>query len=187
MDRRSTEKRSVEENDSALNIYAEHDGKKYRVPYGMIKHVVFRNIKKSELVDLQHAARLQYRLMLMEPVIKATVSFVKSEISILYNPVGADNSKPKTSLEELKEFLKKEGINVDEKSIEEEDFDYRHFYTYAFSPKEVRDRPPYTYTQEEWRKMKPEVMKKKGESAKKKWERFLEWQKKYEEEHKDKL
>ncbi|MEM0150060.1 MAG: hypothetical protein QXW10_04145 [Candidatus Micrarchaeaceae archaeon] len=187
MDRREQKTQAPEGNEKGGSaykpIYATDSGKQYQVPYGLVRQVIFSNISRKEMVDAQHAARLQYRLMLMEPVIKARVDFAKLSITVIYNPSTADNMKPKMSVKELMAELKKEGINVNEKSIDDKDYDYREFYQYAFSPAQIRESPPYSYTHDEWERMKPEVMKKKSNNAKKKIEKFHEWQKKYEEKH----
>src|SRR5271155_4685102 len=71
------------------------NGKSFRVPYKMVRQVYFSNIKKEELIDLEHAARLQYRLLLMDSVIKAKVEFAKLKIWIVFNPKEANNRKEK--------------------------------------------------------------------------------------------
>jgi hypothetical protein len=151
----------------------------------MIKRVVFTNVKKSEMIDIPHAARLQYRLMLLDPVIKASVDFTKSKITVIYNHDKSDNNKEKMSLDELKAVLKKEGVSTDEPvTAANEDYDYyKEFYTYAYSPPSIRERAPYGYTQEQWQKMKPEWHEKmqKGEQAKK--EKFRDFQQRYIEEN----
>ena len=45
----------------------DYKGKTYRVPYKMIKEVVFSNLDQTELQDFEHSARLQYRLLLWIP------------------------------------------------------------------------------------------------------------------------
>ena len=121
----------------------EADGKQYRVPYKMVKKVTFTNVSKAELIDIPHAARLQYRLMLMDPVLKATVDFTKAKISILYNHREAQNQKEKIGLDELKEFLAKQGVNVSNEHTMLEDHDYyKNLYTYAYTPPSIRERDP---------------------------------------------
>ena len=83
---------------SSFDPYVEEKGNKFRVPYRMIKRVAFTNVKKSEMIDIPHAARLQYRLMLLEPIIKASVDFTKAKITVTYNPDTSDNNKEKISL-----------------------------------------------------------------------------------------
>ncbi|MGC8648569.1 MAG: hypothetical protein ACP5SJ_03730 [Candidatus Micrarchaeia archaeon] len=164
--------------------YIEEDGAKVRMPYRMVKKVVFLGVKREELKDQPHAARLQYRLMLLEPVIKAYVNFAKGQITVIYNPVGADNIKDKMSLKELIEFLAKEGVNVSADSAKEEDFDYyKNFYSYAFNPSRIREHPPYGLTMEEWKKRKPAFEKEAEEQKASKWQKFLEWQQKYKKGH----
>jgi len=133
------------------------NGEKFRVPYRMIKRVTFTNVSKSEMVDIPHAARLQYRLMLLDPIMKASVDFTKSKITVMYNPDTADNNKEKISLEDLREVLKKEGITTDTNHMVNEDYDYyKNFYSYAYNPPTIRERAPYGYTPEQWQKQKPE-------------------------------
>ncbi|MGC8538265.1 MAG: hypothetical protein ACP5MK_00120 [Candidatus Micrarchaeia archaeon] len=146
---------SAEQSTSAINI-----------PYGMIKHIEFNNLKKEELIDIPHCARLQYRLMLHDAIIKAKVEFVKRRISVIYNHPEAENKKPKISRNELIEFLKKEGINVDASNIAERDYDYvKEFYSYAFFPPEIRHSTPYGWTREEYAKIQEKRNRK--EKAKK--------------------
>ena len=73
--------------------YVTENGNKFTVPYQMIKKVTFTNVSKAEMIDIPHAARLQYRLMLLEPIMKASVDFTKSKITVIYNPDTADNNK----------------------------------------------------------------------------------------------
>jgi hypothetical protein len=113
------------------------------VPYKIIKKAMFE-VDKKDLIDAQHGARLQYNLLKLDPVIKAKVEYNKALITIIYNPKSADNDKKKTDLTELKEFLEKEGIKTGNAKISEQDYDYyKEFYSYAFSPKQVRYHPPY--------------------------------------------
>ncbi|MGI0100642.1 MAG: hypothetical protein ACREBH_02910 [Candidatus Micrarchaeaceae archaeon] len=137
--------------------YVTENGKNYRIPYKMIKIVTFTDMKKEELIDIPHAARLQYRLMLLDPVIKARVDFTKAKISVIFNPREADNIREKMSLEELKEFLTKQGVNVDNGKMVLDDYDYyKELYSYAYNPPEIRERAPYGYTMEQWKNMRPE-------------------------------
>jgi len=157
-----------------------------RMPYRKIKMVTFTNVKKEELKDIPHAARLQYRLMLLDAVIKARVNYAKGQISIIYNPVGADNIREKVSLEELISFLEHEGVHIDRNNMKDEDFDYvEEFYSYAFNPKVIREHPPYGMSNEEWKVRKAELEKEAKELEEKKMKKFKEWQEKYKEEHKD--
>jgi len=160
----------------------EADGKQYRVPYKMVKKVIYTNVKKEELIDIPHAARLQYRLMLMDPVLKASVDFTKSKISILYNHREAENYKEKISADELKEFLAKQGVHVEDEHTVVEDYDYyKNLYTYAYTPPSIRERAPYGYSMDEWKKLKPEWEEKmkageieKAEKLKKFQQNFLD-------------
>jgi len=157
-----------------------------RMPYRKIKMVTFTNINKEELKDVSHAARLQYRLLLLDAVIKAWVNYAKGQISIIYNPVGADNIREKISLDDLISFLEHEGIHIDRNSMKERDFDYiEEFYSYAFNPKVIREHPPYGMSEEEWKVRKVKLEEEAKEAKEKKLEKFREWQKKYKEEHKD--
>jgi len=157
-----------------------------RMPYRKIKMVTFTNIKKEELKDVSHAARLQYRLMLLDAVIKAWVNYAKGQISIIYNPVGADNIREKISLEDLISFLDHEGVHIDRNNMKERDFDYvEEFYSYAFSPKVIREHPPYGMSNEEWKARKAKLEEEAKEAREKKLKEFREWQEKYKEEHKD--
>ncbi len=163
---------------SEYDAYVTEDGKRYRVPYRMVKKVTFTNLKKEELIDIPHAARLQYRLMLMDPVLKASVDFTKLKIAILYNHREADNLKEKISVDELREFLAKQGVNVSEEHTLIEDYDYyKNLYTYAYMPPSIREKHPYGYTMDEWKKLKPEweLKMKEGElEKKKKFRKFQE-------------
>lgn len=160
--------------------YIEEDGKRYMVPYHMIKKVVFENIDKKELIDIPHAARLQYRLMLMDPVIKASVDFTKAKITVIYNHAGSDNNKEKISLEELNAFLAKEGVMTHPSYTTLEDYDYyKNFYSYAYNPAKIRERAPYGYTMEQWQKMKPEWKEKMKNSEIAKREKFRNFQEAY--------
>ncbi|MEM3841311.1 MAG: hypothetical protein QXN59_01280 [Candidatus Micrarchaeaceae archaeon] len=164
--------------------YVVEDGKRFRVPYRIIKKVVFEEVDKSELKTQEYSARLQYRLLLLEPVIKAWVEFNKRKITVIYNPASADNIKEKMSLDELIEFLAKEGVHIDRAKMHEEDYDYyKELYTYAYSPKSIREHPPYGYTQEQWKKMKPEWEIKQKKYAEKKAQQQREYQKWYEQQH----
>jgi hypothetical protein len=62
-----------QEKESSFNYRIIEDGESYTVPYRTIKQVTFTDLKKEELIDIPHAARLQYRLMLLDPVIKAKI------------------------------------------------------------------------------------------------------------------
>jgi hypothetical protein len=179
-----TEAKQEEEENSSFEAYVTEGGKRYRVPYRMIKRVIFSNIKKEELQDIQHSARLQYRLMLMDPVIKANVNFVKRIITILYNPKTADNIREKTSREELIDFLAKQGVHVDPDATVEEDYDYyKNLYTYAYMPPSIRETTPYGYTKEEWLNMRKDWQEKMQKGESEKLQKHKEWQDVYLEEH----
>ncbi len=169
---------AAQQQQGSYDSYVDEDGKRYRVPYRIIKRVTFSGVSKEELIDIPHAARLQYRLMLMDPVIKATVNFTKLTIMVLFNPREADNIREKMSLDELIEFLGGQGVHVSKDSMELEDYDYyKDLYTYAYTPPEIRERAPYGYTMEAWKEMKPEWEKKMklGEEEKlRKLEEFRE-------------
>ncbi len=162
------------------------NGKPHRVPYKMIKEVEFSGVNKEQMIDMEHAARLQYRLMLQDTVIRAKVEFVKQKITVVYNPVGAENNKPKISKEDLINFIGKEGVRIDPSQMKERDFDYfKEMYTYQFSPPSVRERPPYGYTMEEWKKMRDEYNKKAADGRVDNYKKFQEWQDSYAERHPD--
>ncbi|MEM0086997.1 MAG: hypothetical protein QW774_01295 [Candidatus Micrarchaeaceae archaeon] len=110
-------------------------------PYSKIRYAVIK-VEKSTLIDLPHSARLQYRLLLNDPILKAKVSYVKSRIEIYYNPEGAANNKPKISLDKIIEMLNKEGVKVVETHDEEVDYAEK-LYNYAFNPPEIRHPKPY--------------------------------------------
>ena len=177
------QQRQSSEIDDSKN-YVVEDGKKFRVPYKIIKKVVFEGIDKSELKTQEYSARLQYRLLLQEPVIKAWVEFSRCKITVIYNPEGADNIKEKMSLDALIDFIAKEGVHVDRSKLHEEDYDYyNEFYKYAYNPKSIREHPPYGFTMAQWRKMKPEWEVKQKEYAIKKAQKQKEYQAMYEAQH----
>ena len=160
------------------------EGKAYRVPYKAIKEIELSNIKLEEMVDLEHAGRLQYRLMLLEPVIRAKVEFIKGKITVVYNPAGAQNNKPKMSKEEIFSFLEGEGVHADPHNIKERDFDYfKEMYSYHFDPPSIRERPPYGYTMDEWKKMRDKYHGDTEEGKAKARQKFKEWQDGYAAEH----
>lgn len=160
--------------------YIEEDGKKFRVPYRIVKRVVFPGIKKEELRDIPHSARLQYRLLLLDAVLKATVNFTRSTITVIYNPVTSDNLKEKISRQGIIDFLAKEGVNVDADIAREEDYDYvKSFYNYAFNPLPVREHTPYGYTKEQWKELKEAWREKTLQYAITNKESFKKWQEAY--------
>lgn len=173
---------AVKTNES-FDAYVTENGNKFRVPYRIIKKVTFTNVSKGEMIDIPHAARLQYRLMLLDPIMKASVDFTKSKITVLYNPDSADNNKEKISLDDLREVLKKEGISTDTQHMVNEDYDYyKNFYSYAYNPPSIRERAPYGYTQEQWNKEKPEWEKKLVKGNLEKQAKFKAFQDSYLEE-----
>ncbi len=168
--------------------YVTIDGKKYRVPYTIIREVTFENVKKEEMQDPEHAARLQYRLMLLEPVVKAKVEYNKQRITIVYNPDSAKNRMEKISISGLISFFEKEGVHLKDNPRSERDFDYvNEMYEYQFNPKSIREHPPYGYTSEEWKSMKQEYIDKMNAAREKNTAKFKEWQENYAEGHTDVL
>jgi hypothetical protein len=161
-----------------------YNGKKYRVPYKMVKEIIITDVSKSELRDIEHSARLQYRLLLLDSVLKAKVEFIRGRIIITYNPLESPNRKPKISRDELVHFLSKEGVNVDTTKIASRDVDYfEEIYKYQFAPATIREHAPYGYTMEEWKKLKPGWEKLMAEAKVKKYENFQKWQDNYLETH----
>jgi len=184
MDHSNVDVNVAQEGEGVNSEFDDHiteNGKRYTLPYRMIKQVTFTNIRKEELVDIPHAARLQYRLMLLEPVIKARVDYTKSKIVVIYNPREAENIREKMSLEELRNFLSKQGVNsISEENTLEEDYDYKkQLYDYAYTPPSIRERAPYGYTIEEWKGMKPEWEKKMAKTEVEKQEKFRKFQEGY--------
>ena len=160
--------------------YINEDGALFRVPYRMIKKVTFSGLKKSDLIDQPHAARLQYRLLLHDEIIKAYVDHRDQSIMIIFNPKGADNLRKKSSLEDIIALLAGEGIHIDKTKMNETDFDYyKELYSRMFNPVSVRENPPYGFSLYEWRGMKPKWKLKRELEEKKKLEKFRAWQKNY--------
>ena len=160
--------------------YVVENGSRFTVPYRTIKMVTFTNVSQVEMVDAAHAARLQYRLLLLNPVIKAVVDFTKSKITVIFNPETSDNNKEKISLEQLRETLKKEGITTRDSSTTIEDYDYyKSFYSRGYNPPIIRETTPYGWTQEQWRKLKPAWEKKVREGDIKRQEKFRAFQQEY--------
>ena len=155
-------------------------GNRFRMPYRIIKEVVFSGLSQREMVDPQHAARLQYRLSIMEPIIKASVNFAKGRITVIYNPKGAKNRREQISQQELIDALARDGVHVDTGKISERDYDYvKEFYSYAYFSPTIREHPPYGYTKEEWGKMKGTWDEKMQKMSEEKLAKFHEWQKEY--------
>jgi len=164
--------------------YVEENGSRYQIPYQTVKELVFKNLKKEELKDIEHAGRLQYRLLLLDPVLKANVDFATRRIRITYNPSEAQNKKAKMSKEEIVELLAKEGISISQQDTETRDLDYyAEVYLPQYNPPSVREHPPYGYTPQEWSRMKADYEKKKAEYNKKSIEKFRAWREKYLAEH----
>ncbi|MGC8648655.1 MAG: hypothetical protein ACP5UN_00305 [Candidatus Micrarchaeia archaeon] len=142
----------LNENEASLQ-YVEEDGKKYRMPYKLIKKIKFNNLDPKELIDIAHCARLQYRLLNFDAIIKAKIEFVKKSIDIIYNPPDADNKKAKMSKEDIIKFLNQQGIHPKPENIEERDFDYyKEFYSKAYFPESIRHAIPYGWKKEEYEK-----------------------------------
>lgn len=172
------------ENSKGHAVYIEENGKRYAIPYKTLKRVEFFNLNKTELIDQEHSARLQYRLLLLGAVIKAYVEFQNAKITVIYNPLEADNIKEKIGLDELIKFLGNEGVKVNKEHMEERDYDYyKEFYLYTFNPKTVRENTPYGTTLEQWRKEKLKWEKKLQKISEKKLKDFYEYQKEYERLH----
>jgi hypothetical protein len=147
-----------------VSHFIEENGIKFRMPYTIIKKVTFTNLDQNELIDIPHVARLQYRLLLFDAIIKAKVDYHKKFIRIIYNPPHADNIKEKISRAKLIEFLASEGVHVSEAqgNMEEVDYDYqKELYDYAYFSPSIREAPPYGWTREEWKKEKERVAKAK--------------------------
>ncbi|VVB77085.1 Uncharacterised protein [uncultured archaeon] len=188
MDKRTSDNKDLytkSQGASSYDEYLEDGGKRYRVPYRTIKEVIFTGVGKDELRDAEHAARLQYRLLLLEPVLKAKVDFDGQKITILYNPETAPNRFAKMSLQGLLDFLAKEGVLLDSKESKSRDVDYyREVYCYQYDPKQIRERPPYSFTLEEWQKgMKGKYVAKIKAAESKKAEKFSEWKTDFEAQH----
>jgi hypothetical protein len=170
----------VRKENAEFNQYVEEDGKKFRVPYRIIKKATFSNVSRKELIDIPHAARLQYRLMLLDPILKARVDFTRGRIIVLYNPKSSDNNKEKMSLDELVEILASQGVHIDRNGIEDIDYDYYHdFYSYAYQPSTIREHPPYAYSEDEWKAMKPEWEANKAKNEVEKLQKFRAYQQQY--------
>jgi len=163
-----------------------YKGKSYRVPYKMIKEVTFTNLNPAQLRSIEYSARLQYRLLLLDSVLRAKIEFIRNKMTITYNPIESKNRKDKISREQLIEFLAKEGVTVNMQSISERDVDYfQEIYRYQFEPATIREHAPYGYTIQEWKKMKPEYEKKMKEQIAAKYNKFRKWQDNYLEAHPD--
>ncbi|MDE1768348.1 MAG: hypothetical protein KGH64_06410 [Candidatus Micrarchaeota archaeon] len=190
MDRRQIEPeqsgflKDLNEDTSDYNDIVEYKGKHYRVPYKMVKEMVVTNLSKQELIDIEHTARLQYRLLLIDSILKAKIEFIHGKMIIIYNPKESPNRKDKISTDEIIQFLAKEGVHVDRSMIAERDVDYfEEIYKPQFEPATIREHAPYGYTLEEWRKIKPEWIKQMQKSKTEKWDKFRAFQDSYLEQH----
>ncbi len=182
-DRNRYKKELEEQRDQEIDFskqYIEENGNKIRVPYRTVKKIVFLDVSQTELRDIEHAARLQYRLMLQDAVLKATINFTKKTITVIFNPDDADNLKEKTNPDNIMAFLAEQGVHVDRSMMKEEDYDYlNNLYNYAFNPPSIREHPPYGYTKAEWEKIKPEWEAKSAKATKEKLEKFRKFQENY--------
>src|SRR5271157_4306358 len=161
-------------------LFVLDDGKKYRIPYHLIKRATFSNLDKDELVDAPHSTMLQYKLLTLEAIIKATVDFGERKITVIYNPACADNGSAKIDMAQLVGFLAKEGVHAVQDSTKDEDYDYyTQFYSYAYAPPSVRKSAPYGYTLEEWKRMEAAFVKSTAKKDKEKLAKFRAWQKEY--------
>lgn len=166
------------------NQYIIENGERIRVPFRMIRRVTFSNLKQSELIDIPHSSRLQYRLMLKDAILKASVQFTKGRIMVIYNPKDADNLREKISLDEIIGFLAQEGIHVNLVDTDDKPYDYyKDFYSYGFNSPSIREHPPYGYTLKEWKKMKPKWEVELKEAREKSKEKFKQYQLEYVAEH----
>ncbi len=158
---------SISENQTEKG-YITENGVKVRLPYRMIKKVTITGLDQKELIDIPHTARLQYRLLLFDAVIKAKIEFVKKRMYIIYNNPEADNAKEKMSLQQLTDFLAKEGVHIKPESTKVEDYDYyKQYYSTTFFPESIREAPPYGWTREQWAKEKIRVQKLKEKMERK--------------------
>jgi hypothetical protein len=163
--------------DEYIDYTVAENGKSYRIPYKMVREMVITGVDKQELKDIPHSARIQYRLLLLDAILKAKIEFIRGKVTITYNPTGAANSKDKISKEEIIKFFADQGVHIDPKNIAEREVDYiSEIYKLQFDPAQIREHAPYGYTREEWKKMKPQYMEKMIEGERKKQEKFHEWQ-----------
>ncbi len=170
---------------AANDEYVTDGGGKRMVPYRKVRQAVFSGVSIGELADPEHAARLQYRLILMEPVLIASVDFEGRKISVVYNPEDAANRNEKISLQGIVGFLASEGVHVDAGKAETREIDYyAEIYGYYHNPKALRERPPYGYTLDEWDNgMKERYEKNMSSAERKKMQKWHEWQAEFEKEH----
>jgi hypothetical protein len=166
--------------DEYIDYTVTENGKSYRIPYKMVREMVITGVDKQELKDIPHSARIQYRLLLLDAILKAKIEFIRGKVTITYNPSGAANSKDKISKEEIIMFFAEQGVHIDPKGITEREVDYiNEIYKPQFDPAQIREHPPYGYTREEWKKMKPKYAEKMIKGNRKKQEKFHEWQQSY--------
>jgi hypothetical protein len=176
----------MEANDSSADSGNIASGLTLRIPYQAVREIVFSNLTGEDLIDPEHAARLQYRLLLKEAVINATVDFAQRRILVTYNPDSATNRMEKTNADALMDFITSEGVHVSEKNTKEKELDYYNdVFLAQYNPPSVREAQPYGYTSEEWQKMKKEYQRKKAEVDSKNKEKFRDWQVNYLKEHPD--
>jgi len=158
-------------------------GKKYHIPYKIVKEAVIK-VKKEDLKSFGDAAALQYKLMTDDAILKASVNYPKGTITVIFNPVGAKNLRPKTELDAILAKLAREGVAA--LNAEEHDYDYyKDFYSYAFSPPKIRDRPPYGYDEKTWQKIKEDYESQRQKHEKEKLNKFRKWQAQYYQRHRD--
>jgi len=166
--------------DEYIDYTVTENGKSYRIPYKMVREMVITGVDKQELKDIPHSARIQYRLLLLDAILKAKIEFIRGKVTITYNPSGAANSKDKISKEEIIMFFAEQGVHIDPKGITEREVDYiNEIYKPQFDPAQIREHAPYGYTREEWKKMKPKYAEKMIKGNRKKQEKFHEWQQSY--------
>ncbi len=166
------------------STFISEDGKSYRMPYRAVRRAVLSNLRRDELQDARHAARLQYSLMLLEPVIKATVDFGELKATVIYNPLDADNGMPKTDLGHIEDVLAQQGVHMHPGSVKDESYDYYgQLYSYAYSPRRTRESVPYGHSTKEWKGMERAYESKLAKADKRKLARFRAWQDRYLREH----
>lgn len=172
------------EGQAAASAFVTDSGVRYRMPFRMVTKTTFADLKQDELIDARHAARLQYRLMLLESVIKATVDFANLKITVIYNPAGSGNGRPETDADKMRAFLEGQGVHALPENTREEHYDYiTKLYSYAYLPARTRTSAPYGYTAQEWQSMEPAYEKKSANADKKKLAKFRAWQVQYLKEH----
>ncbi|MGC8662386.1 MAG: hypothetical protein ACP5RT_01210 [Candidatus Micrarchaeia archaeon] len=115
------------------------------IPYDKIRHVII-NVKKEELVDIPHSARLQYRLLTNDAIIKAKVNYQKGTIEIYYNPEEKENKSQlkKISLNKILEILEENNVHAKADDAKGEVVDYKEtLFKEAYNPKEIKHIKPY--------------------------------------------